>query len=211
MMPTSTCGSVDAARDHFQLDLVNASSLELDGVPMSAGDALFHWLASPARWEDFAWIRELWDGPVVAKGVHTGDDARRAIDAGVQAVVVSNHGGRQLDSVAPSVRALVEVVAAVEGRVEVLMDGGIRRGADVVKAVALGARAAMSGRAWAYGLAAAGRSGVDRVLGILTERDILRVIGVLRQDIDRTMRLAGAGTMADVDRSLVRIPSAWER
>jgi isopentenyl diphosphate isomerase/L-lactate dehydrogenase-like FMN-dependent dehydrogenase len=189
---------IDAARDHFQLDLVNASSLELDGAPMSAGDALFHWLASPARWDDFAWIREQWDGPVVAKGVHTGDDARRAIDAGVQAVVVSNHGGRQLDSVAPTVRALVEVVAAVDGRVEVLMDGGIRRGADVVKAVALGARAAMSGRAWAYGLAAAGRSGVDRVLGIL------------RQDIDRTMRLAGAASLAEIDRSLVRIPAAWE-
>ncbi|HUI03196.1 MAG TPA: alpha-hydroxy acid oxidase, partial [Acidimicrobiales bacterium] len=186
------------ARDRFQLDLVNASSLELDGRPMSAADALFHWIASPARWEDFAWLRAQWDGPIAAKGVLTGEDARRALDAGADAVIVSNHGGRQLDSVAPSVNALVEVVAAVGDRTEVLVDGGIRRGADVVKALALGARAAMVGRAWAYGLAAAGRSGIDRVLGLL------------RQDIDRTMRLIGAGTIPEIDRTLVRVPADWE-
>ena len=157
----------------------------------------FHWIASPARWEDFAWLREQWDGPIAAKGLLTADDARRAVDAGVDAVVVSNHGGRQLDSVAPSMAALVEVVAAVGDQVEVLVDGGVRRGADVVKAVALGAKAAMVGRAWAYGLAAAGRPGVDRV------------IALLRQDIDRTMRLAGAATVADIDRTLVRVPAEW--
>ena len=189
---------VDAARDRFRLELVNASSLEVDGKCVSAADALFHWIASPAQWEDFAWLRDAWDGPIAAKGVHTGDDARRAVDAGADAVIVSNHGGRQLDSVAPSVAALVEVVAAVGDRVEVLVDGGVRRGADVVKAVALGARAAMAGRAWAYGLAAAGQAGIERVLAIL------------RQDIDRTMRLAGAATVADVDRTLVRIPPEWE-
>jgi L-lactate dehydrogenase (cytochrome) len=135
----------------------------------------------------------------VAKGLLTGDDARRAVDAGVDAVIVSNHGGRQLDSVAPSLAALVEVVAAVGNQVEVLVDGGVRRGADVVKALALGARAAMAGRAWAYGLAAAGRPGIDRVLGLL------------RQDIDRTMRLAGAATVADIDRTLVRVPDSWAR
>ena len=188
----------DAARDGFQLDLVNASSLELDGAPISAADALFHWIASPARWEDFAWLREQWDGPMAAKGVLTGDDARRALDAGADAVIVSNHGGRQLDSVAPTVAALVEVVAAVGDRAEVLVDGGIRRGADVVKAVALGARAAMIGRAWAYGLAAAGRPGIDRVLSLL------------RQDIDRTMRLVGAATVPEIDRGLVRTPAEWE-
>jgi isopentenyl diphosphate isomerase/L-lactate dehydrogenase-like FMN-dependent dehydrogenase len=190
---------IDAARDHFQLDLVNASSLELDGKPMSAADALLYWLASPARWEDFAWLREQWDRPIVAKGVLTADDARRAVDAGADAVVVSNHGGRQLDAVAPSVMALNEVVSAVADQVEVFVDGGIRRGADVVKAVALGARAAMAGRAWAYGLAAAGRPGVDRVLSLL------------RQDIDRTMRLAGAATVSEIDRSLVRVPIDWQR
>jgi len=190
---------LDAARDHFRLDLVNASSLEHDGKAMSAAEALLHWIGSPARWEDFSWLRELWDGPIVAKGVLTADDARRAVDVGADAVVVSNHGGRQLDPVAASVVALVEVVAAVGDQVEVFVDGGIRRGADVVKAVALGAKAAMAGRAWAYGLAAAGRSGVDRVLT------------VLRQDIDRTMRLAGAATVEEIDRSLVRIPAEWER
>lgn len=189
---------IDAARDGFQLDLVNASSLELDGKPMSTAEALLYWLATPARWEDFAWLRQQWDGPIVAKGLLTGEDARRAVDAGADAVIVSNHGGRQLDSVAPSVEALVEVVAAVGDQVEVLVDGGIRRGTDVVKAVALGARAAMVGRAWAYGLAAAGRPGIDRVLGLL------------RQDIDRTMRLAGAARVADIDRTLVRIPDAWK-
>ncbi|HLI73231.1 MAG TPA: alpha-hydroxy acid oxidase [Acidimicrobiales bacterium] len=129
---------LDAARDRFQLELVNASSLSLDGKRISAADALFHWIASPARWEDFAWLRAQWDGPIAAKGVLTGDDARRAIDAGADAVIVSNHGGRQLDTVAPTAAALVEVVNAVGDRTEVLMDGGIRRGADVVKAVAAG-------------------------------------------------------------------------
>ena len=100
---------------------------------------------------------------------------------------------------APSLAALVEVVAAVGDQIEILVDGGVRRGADVVKAVALGAKAAMAGRAWAYGLAAAGRPGVERV------------ITLLRQDIDRTMRLAGAATVADIDRTLVRVPAEWER
>ncbi len=190
---------LDAARDRFQVDLVNTTTLELDGKTMTSGEALLYWLATPARWEDFAWLREQWDGPIVAKGLLTGDDGRRAVDVGADAVIVSNHGGRQLDSVAPSLAALVEVVDAVGDQVEVLVDGGIRRGSDVVKAVALGARAAMAGRAWAYGLTAAGRPGIDRVLALL------------RQDIDRTMRLAGAATVAEIDRSLVRIPAQWER
>ncbi len=189
---------VDAARDRFQLDLVNASSLELDGRLMSTGDALLYWLASPARWADFAWLREQWDGPIVAKGLLTGDDARRAVDVGADAVIVSNHGGRQLDSVSPSVAALVEVVAAVGDQVEVYVDGGVRRGADVVKAVALGARAAMAGRAWAYGLAAGGRpawTGSWPCCG---------------RTSTRTMRLAGAATVAEIDRTLVHVPSSWE-
>jgi L-lactate dehydrogenase (cytochrome) len=190
---------LDAARDHFQVDLVNTTTLVLDGKTMSSGEALLYWLGAPARWEDFGWLRPQWDGPIVAKGVLTGDDARRAVDAGADAVIVSNHGGRQLDSVAPTVTALVEVVAAVGDQVEVLVDGGIRRGSDVVKAVALGAKAAMAGRAWAYGLAAAGRPGIDKVLGLL------------RQDIDRTMRLAGAASVAEIDRSLVRVPADWDR
>src|SRR5881394_4317549 len=101
-------------------------------------------------WDDFRWIREAWQGPIIAKGVHTADDARRAIDHGAAAVVVSNHGGRQLDGVAPTLRVLPEVVAAVGDRIEVLLDGGVRHGSDIVKALCLGARAVMAGRAYAY-------------------------------------------------------------
>lgn len=185
----------DLVADRFQLDLVNATSLELDHKAMSAGDALIHWLAYPARWDDFAWLREQFDGPVIAKGVTTGDDARRAVDCGVSAIVVSNHGGRQLDAAPATMTALVEVLDAVGTDVEVLVDGGFRRGADVVKAVALGARAAMVGRPWAYGLAAAGQPGVTRVLSIL------------RDDIDRTLRLLGVSSIADLDRELVDMSS----
>ena len=102
------------------------------------------------------WIRAVWPGPIVMKGVITGDDARRAIDEGAAGVIVSNHGGRQLDTCYPTVRALPEVVRAVQGRAEVLVDGGIRRGGDIVKALAMGAKAVLVGRAYAYGLAAAG-------------------------------------------------------
>ncbi len=189
---------VDAARDRFSLDLINTTSLELGGKTMTSLEALLHWLAYPAKWEDFGWLREQWDGPILAKGVLTADDARRAIDVGADGVVVSNHGGRQLDSVDATIAALARVVGAVDGRVEVYLDGGVRRGADVVKAVALGAKAAMVGRAWAYGLAAAGRSGIDRVLRLL------------REDIDRTMRLVGAKNIAEIGRSLVRIPPEWD-
>jgi L-lactate dehydrogenase (cytochrome) len=140
-------------------------------------------------WRDFQWIRDAWKGPVVAKGVHTGEDARRAIDAGADAIVVSNHGGRQLDGVPGSLRALPEVLAAVNGRVEVMVDGGVRRGSDVVKALCLGARAVLIGRAYAWGLGAAGGPGVDRA------------IEILRADIERTMHLLGCPSVAQLDLS----------
>jgi L-lactate dehydrogenase (cytochrome) len=148
-------------------------------------------------WEDLRWIHELWRGPLVIKGVLTAGDARRAVDEGAAAVVVSNHGGRQLDGVPASLRALPEVVAAVKGRIEVLMDGGIRRGTDVVKAICLGARAVLSGRAYAYGLAAAGEAGVARALEIL------------RADIERTLRLLGCPSVAALDPSYVNVPATW--
>ena len=148
-------------------------------------------------WDDLRWIREIWKGPIVVKGVHTGDDARRAVDAGAQAVVVSNHGGRQLDGVAPTLRVLPEVVAAVNGRVEVLFDSGIRRGSDVVKALCLGARAVLVGRAYAYGLGAAGEAGVARALEIL------------RADTIRTLKLLGCDSVSKLDRSYVEVPAAW--
>ena len=121
----------------------------------------------------------------------TGEDARRAIDAGANAIVVSNHGGRQLDGVAPTLRALPEVVAAVNGQVEILVDGGIRRGSDIVKALCLGARAVLVGRAYAYGLGAAGKAGVARA------------IEILRTDLIRTLKLLGCGSVAELDRSFV--------
>jgi L-lactate dehydrogenase (cytochrome) len=136
-------------------------------------------------------MHDAWKGPIVVKGVHTGDDARRAIDAGASAVVVSNHGGRQLDGVPASLRALPEVVEAVNGRVEVLMDGGIRRGSHVVKALCLGARAVLVGRAYAWGLGAAGAPGVTRA------------IEILRADIVRSLKLLGCGAVKDLDRSYV--------
>ncbi len=148
-------------------------------------------------WDDLRWIRDLWDGPLMIKGVHTAEDARRAVEVGADALVVSNHGGRQLDGVAASLRALPEVVAAVNGRIEVLMDGGIRRGSDIVKALCLGARAVLIGRAYAYGLAAGGEAGVARV------------IELLRDDLVRTMKLLGAKSVAELDRSYVDVPKEW--
>lgn len=165
--------------------------------PMSLVDITAALAASAVTWSDFAWIREVWRGPIVVKGVLTGDDARRAVDQGAAAVSVSNHGGRQLDCVSSCLRALPEVVKAVNGQTEILMDGGIRRGTDIVKALCLGARAVLCGRAYAYGLAAAGEAGVNRA------------IEILRVDLDRTMRLLGCASVAELDRSYVEVPKSW--
>src|SRR5262249_7183626 len=127
--------------------------------PMTLVDVGAALARAAVTWADLRWIREHWNGPIVIKGVLTGEDARRAVDEGAAAVVVSNHGGRQLDCVPASLRVLPEVVKAVNGQAEVLMDGGIRRGTDIVKAICLGARAVLCGRAYAYGLAAAGEAG----------------------------------------------------
>jgi isopentenyl diphosphate isomerase/L-lactate dehydrogenase-like FMN-dependent dehydrogenase len=166
--------------------------------PMPLIDVAAALAAAAVTWADLRWIRELWRGPIVVKGVLIGDDARRAIDEGAAAVVVSNHGGRQLDCVQASIRALPEVVKAVNGQVEVLMDGGIRRGTDIVKALCLGARAVLCGRAYAYGLAAAGEAGVTRA------------IEILRTDLDRTLRLLGCPSVGALDRSYVNVPATWE-
>ena len=126
------------------------------------------WMGTPPpTWEDIAWLREQWGGPFMLKGVMRVDDAKRAVDVGVSAISVSNHGGNNLDGTPASIRALPAVAAAVGDQVEVLLDGGIRRGSDVVKAVALGARAVMIGRAYLWGLAAGGQAGVENVLDIL--------------------------------------------
>jgi L-lactate dehydrogenase (cytochrome) len=146
---------------------------------------------STVTWADLQWIRELWPGPIVVKGLLTGDDARRAMDEGAAAVVVSNHGGRQLDSVSSTLRALPEVVSAVGGKIEVLMDGGVRRGGDIVKALCLGANAVLLGRAYAYGMAAAGHAGITLALEIL------------RADVERTLRLLGCPSVQQLDRSYI--------
>jgi L-lactate dehydrogenase (cytochrome) len=166
--------------------------------PMDLVDVGAALSASTVTWDDLHWIRELWRGPIVVKGVLTGEDAKRAIDAGAAAVSVSNHGGRQLDSVRPSIRALPEVVKAVDGKIEVLMDGGVRRGSDIVKALCLGARAVLCGRAYAYGLAAAGEAGVTRALEIL------------RADVERTLRLLGCSSVTELNPSYVEVPPSWK-
>ncbi len=153
---------------------------------------------SAVTWADLKWIRAIWKGPIVVKGVLTADDARRSIDEGAVAISVSNHGGRQLDGVPASLRVLPEVVDAVKGQIEVLMDGGIRRGTDIAKALCMGARAVLCGRAYAYGLAAAGEAGVDRA------------IEILRVDLERTLRLLGCPSVAALDRSYVNVPKSWE-
>ena len=140
-------------------------------------------------WDEIAWVREHWPGRLVVKGVLDPEDARRAVNAGVDGIVVSNHGGRQLDSVPSTVRALPAVVDAVGDEVEVLADGGVRTGLDVVKMVAMGARAVLVGRAWAWAVAARGEAGVRHMLD------------VMKADIDTALALTGQTSLAAVDRS----------
>jgi isopentenyl diphosphate isomerase/L-lactate dehydrogenase-like FMN-dependent dehydrogenase len=166
--------------------------------PMALVDVAAALAASTVTWADLKWIRELWRGPIMVKGVLTADDARRSVDEGAAAISVSNHGGRQLDCVSPSLRALPEVVKAVHGQIEILLDGGVRRGTDVVKALCMGARAVLCGRAYAYGLAAGGEAGVDRA------------IEILRADVDRTLRLLGCASVQELDRSYVDVPRNWD-
>lgn len=154
---------------------------------------------STVSWEDLKWIRNAWQGPIVVKGVLTADDARRSIDEGASAVVVSNHGGRQLDSVSATIQALPEIVSAVDGRIDVLLDGGIRRGADIAKALSLGARAVLIGRAYAYGLAAAGHPGVARA------------IEILRADMIRTLQLLGCPSASSLNSSYIQSTASAAR
>jgi isopentenyl diphosphate isomerase/L-lactate dehydrogenase-like FMN-dependent dehydrogenase len=145
-------------------------------------------------WSDLDWMREAWGGPMLVKGVTTGEDARRAVDAGVDGIIVSNHGGRQLDCLPGTAQVLPEVVAAVGGRTDVLVDGGIRRGTDVVKALALGAKAVLVGRPWLWALAAGGTPGVESLLSMLTT------------ELDRTLMLLGCPDVADLSPEFLRLP-----
>ena len=149
---------------------------------------------SPAiGWADIEWYRTIWPGPIALKGIMSAEVARQAVERGVEAIIVSNHGGRQLDHAPSPIEVLPEIVDAVAGRAEVILDGGIRRGSDVVKALALGARACMIGKAFNYGVAALGERGVELA------------IEILQKEIDRTLALIGRPTLGQLDRAAVKL------
>jgi 4-hydroxymandelate oxidase len=200
------CPTVDAlmlgrrerdARNAFALPVGMAlANLAGREMPQEAGESgLFAYFArqldAGLTWQDLDWLRSITSLPIVVKGVLRADDAVRAVEHGAAAVIVSNHGGRQLDGAIATMEALPEVVAAVAGKAEVLVDGGIRRGTDVLKALALGARAVLLGRPVLWGLAVGGEAGARHVLELL------------REELDLAMALSGAATVADVDASLV--------
>jgi isopentenyl diphosphate isomerase/L-lactate dehydrogenase-like FMN-dependent dehydrogenase len=145
-------------------------------VDSGTGFEVLSMVASPFLWSDIDWMRQQWEGKLVVKGLLTGEDACRAVEVGSDAVIVSNHGGRQLDGAPATLKVLPEIVAAVGGKAEVLFDGGVRRGSHVVKALALGARGVFIGRPYLYGLAAAGQDGVEHVLGLLREEMIRTMV-----------------------------------
>ncbi len=174
------------------------------GRPGEPGPTFFEaygqWMGTPPpTWEDVAWLRELWGGPFLLKGVCRVDDAKRAVDAGVSAVTVSNHGGNNLDGTPGAIRCLPAIADAVGDQIEVLLDGGVRRGSDVVKAVALGARAVMIGRAYLWGLAANGQAGVENVLDILSG------------GIDSALRGLGHSSIHDLTPADILIPEGFTR
>lgn len=177
------------------MELANLTALEL---PKTAGESgllvyFAEQLDPSLTWKDIEWLRSIASLPVVVKGILRGDDAVKAIDAGVSGIVVSNHGGRQLDGAIATIDALSEVVEAVGDRVEVAIDGGIRRGTDVLKALALGAKAVLIGRPILWGLAVGGEAGVCHVLELL------------RDELDVAMTLSGCAKIADIDRSLISL------
>ena len=143
------------------------------------------------NYKDLEWFKTTWGGPLAVKGILTGEDARRACDHGADAIIVSNHGGRQLDGAISAISALPDVVAAVGERAEVILDGGVRRGSDVIKALCLGAHSCMIGRAWLYGLAAGGEAGVARSLDILIK------------EIDLAMALLGRTSLSELNRDIL--------
>ena len=147
-------------------------------------------------WRDVEWMRSIWNGPIIIKGIQTVADALLAVDAGVEAIALSNHGGRQLDTAPAPIELVAPVADAVGDRIEIICDGGVRRGSDIVKAVALGAQACMAGRAYLYGLGAAGERGVDHVLKML------------RSDVRRTMALLGVTSIAELNREYVRLTTS---
>jgi L-lactate dehydrogenase (cytochrome)/glycolate oxidase len=162
--------------------------------------AYYEWMQStPASWDDVAWLRAQWNGAFMVKGVGRIDDAMRVVDLGASALSVSNHGGNNLDGTPAPIRMLPAIVDAVGDQIEVVLDGGVRRGSDVVKALALGARAVMIGRAYLWGLAANGQAGVENVLDIL------------RGGIESTMYALGKSSIEDLNRDDVVAPVDFYR
>jgi 4-hydroxymandelate oxidase len=192
---TRNCFGLPPGMTWKNLERVGLDRMQAD----ERGSALERYIASiwdtSLTWEAIGWLTELSPLPLVIKGILTADDARRAVDHGAAAIVVSNHGGRQLDGVLPTSEALGEVTDVIGGEAEVLVDGGIRRGSDILKALALGARAVLIGRPYLWALAVAGQAGVEHM------------IEILRSELDLDMALAGRPTIESIDRSLVCPPS----
>jgi len=191
---------LDYARTGRPPDLTVPNMASRGEAPPTFFGAYGQWMAAPLpTWDDVRWLREQWDGPFMLKGVIRVDDAQRAVDAGVTAISVSNHGGNNLDGTPATIRALPAIAGAVGDQVEVLLDGGVRRGGDVVKALALGARAVMIGRAYLWGLAANGQAGVENVLDIL------------RSGIDSALLGLGRSSVHDLTSDDVVIPPGFTR
>jgi pre-mycofactocin synthase len=181
-------------------DLTVPNMAPPDGPAPTFFGAYGQWMQTPPPgWDDVAWLREQWGGPFLLKGVCRIDDAKRAVDAGVTAISVSNHGGNNLDGTPAAIRALPAIADAVGGQVEVLLDGGVRRGGDAAKAVALGAKAVMIGRAYLWGLAANGQAGVENVLDIM------------RNGVDSALLGLGRSAVSELSREDVIVPPNFLR
>jgi L-lactate dehydrogenase (cytochrome)/glycolate oxidase len=191
---------LEFARNGGIPDLTTPNLVDEAGVSPTFFGAYFEWMQTPpATWADIAWLRSQWDGPFMLKGICRVDDAKAAVQAGFTAISVSNHGGNNIDTTPAPIRVLPSIVAAVGNEVEVVMDGGIRRGSDVVKAVALGARSVMIGRAYLWALAANGQAGVENVLDIL------------RNGIDATLYGLGHASIHDLSPEDVVMPAGFTR
>jgi L-lactate dehydrogenase (cytochrome)/glycolate oxidase len=184
-----------------QIPSLEVPNMALPGDPSPTFFGAYgEWMGTPPpSWEDIAWLREQWDGPFMVKGIMRLDDAKRAVDLGATTISVSNHGGNNLDSTPASIRALPVIAGELGDQVELVLDSGVRRGSDVVKAVALGAKAVMIGRAYLWGLAANGQAGVENVLDIF------------RNGIDSTMRALGKASLADLSPADVIVPDGFTR
>lgn len=178
---------------------VVAMALREDGSPMSLFEGIAEIYKETPKWEDLPWIRKHWDGPIVIKGILTVEDAKRAVKEGVDAIVISNHGGNVLDGSVSTLPVLTEIVEAVGNDIEVLIDSGVRRGTDVLKAVALGAKAALLGRAYLYPLLAAGEQGVRHILDLF------------KLQIKEGLEFLGVQTLDELDPSFVQLPADWRQ